>query len=76
MSLEDAIRKITLAPAKKFGILGRGEIIEGNFADLVCFRDGEVKFTIVNGRVVANGEATPQLFPGTILRHPKGKATL
>jgi N-acyl-D-aspartate/D-glutamate deacylase len=75
MPFEEAIRKITLAPAKKFAIAGRGEIIEGNFADFVCFRPGEVKFTVVNGRLVEQAGKTPQVFPGNILRHPKGKAT-
>ncbi|MBI4085929.1 MAG: amidohydrolase family protein [Candidatus Liptonbacteria bacterium] len=37
MPLEEAIRKITLEPAKKFGLKNRGEIKEGNFADLVGF---------------------------------------
>lgn len=37
MPLEEAIRKITLEPAKKFGLRNRGEIREGNFADLVGF---------------------------------------
>jgi len=37
MTLEEAIRKITLEPAKKFGLKNRGEIKEGNFADIVGF---------------------------------------
>ncbi len=37
MPLGEAVRKITAAPAKKFGIQGRGELKEGNFADLVLF---------------------------------------
>ena len=64
MSFEDAIRKITVAPAKKFGIAGRGAIAEGNFADLVCFRGGEVKFTIVNGRVVEKENEFQAAFAG------------
>ncbi len=61
MPLGDAVRKITATPAKKFGIQGRGELKEGNFADLVLFsaRGGsalggkniEIKFTIVNGKI-------------------------
>jgi N-acyl-D-aspartate/D-glutamate deacylase len=74
MSFEDAIRKITLAPARKFGIVGRGEIVEGNFADLVCFRGSEIKFTIVNGHLVERDDKISRTLPGTILRHPKGKA--
>ncbi|MEK7193540.1 MAG: amidohydrolase family protein [Patescibacteria group bacterium] len=51
MSLEDAIRKITLLPARKFNVERRGEIKEGNFADLTCFRGSEIKLTVVNGQV-------------------------
>jgi N-acyl-D-amino-acid deacylase len=70
MSFEDAIKKITLAPAKKFGIAGRGVIKEGNFADLVCLRDNEIKFTVVNGRVVEKENKFQAEFPGKTLRHP------
>jgi N-acyl-D-aspartate/D-glutamate deacylase len=73
MPLEDAIRKITLEPAKKFGIPGRGVVIEGNFADLVCFRGNEVKFTIVNGRVVEKANEFQGALTGKMLRHPLAK---
>lgn len=69
MPLADAIKKITLDPAKKFGLLGRGEIKEGNIADLVCFRGGEVKFTIVNGRVTEKDSDLQGGPSGKILRH-------
>jgi N-acyl-D-aspartate/D-glutamate deacylase len=70
MPFEDAIKKITLAPAKKFGIAGRGSIKEGNFADLVCLRGSEIKFTVVNGRVVEKENEFQAVFPGETLRHP------
>lgn len=73
MPFEEAIRKITSGPAKKFGIAGRGTVAEGNFADLVCFRGGEVKFTVVNGRVAEKANEFQGAFPGTVLRHPKVK---
>jgi N-acyl-D-aspartate/D-glutamate deacylase len=73
MPFEDAVRKITETPAKKFGITGRGAIAEGNFADLVCLRGGEVKFTIVNGRVVEKENEFQGPLAGNILRHPKIK---
>jgi N-acyl-D-aspartate/D-glutamate deacylase len=69
MSFEDAIKKLTLAPANKFNIAGRGTIKEGNFADLVCLRGNEIKFTIINGRVVENENEFQAVFPGNILRH-------
>jgi N-acyl-D-aspartate/D-glutamate deacylase len=75
MPFEEAIRKITLDPARKFGIASRGAITEGNFADVVCFRGGEVKFTVVNGRVAERESKVPSVFPGTILRHPKAQGT-
>ena len=69
MPFEDAVKKITLAPAKKFGITGRGTIKEGNFADLVCLRGNEIKFTVVNGRVVEKENEFHAVFPGKTLRH-------
>lgn len=47
--LEWAVRKVTSTAAKVFGIPHRGEIKEGNFADLVVMKDGQVQLTIVNG---------------------------
>jgi N-acyl-D-amino-acid deacylase len=73
MSFDDAIRKITQAPARKFGIAGRGAIAEGNFADLVCFRGAEIKFTVVNGRVVEKESEFQSALPGKALRHAPAK---
>lgn len=64
----DAIRKITRDPAREFGLSGRGEIGEGNFADLACFKNGEFKFTIVNGKVVVREGEFQNVFPGRALR--------
>ncbi len=69
MPLADAIKKITREPAKKFGIAGRGAVIEGGFADLACFRGGEVKFTVVNGHIAEKENEFMAVFPGNILRH-------
>ncbi len=69
MSFDEAIRKITAEPARMFGLAGRGVIKEGNYADLVCFRGNEVKFTIVNGRVVEKENEFQSALPGRILRH-------
>jgi N-acyl-D-aspartate/D-glutamate deacylase len=73
MSFEDAIKKITLTPATKFGIAGRGVIKEGNIADLVCLRGAEIKFTVVSGRVVEKENEFQAVFPGKTLRHPVPK---
>jgi N-acyl-D-amino-acid deacylase len=69
MSLPDAIKKITLEPARKFGLTGRGEIKEGNFADLTGFKNGEVTFTIVNGKVAMKDGEFAGNFAGKTLRH-------
>lgn len=69
MSLEDAIKKITRDPARKFGLVGRGEIKEGNFADLACFKNGEMKFTVVNGKVAMKDGEFRGKFSGKALRH-------
>jgi N-acyl-D-amino-acid deacylase len=75
MPLDEAIRRITFEPARKFGLLshngtsGRGQIAEGNYADLVCFKGGEVKYTIVNGKIVVKDGEFQNTFPGRAMRH-------
>lgn len=69
MSIQEAIKKITIVPAKTFGLPGRGEIKEGNFADLACFKNGEVKFTIVNGKVAMKNGEFQNTFSGKALKH-------
>jgi N-acyl-D-amino-acid deacylase len=69
ISLEDAVQRITLIPARKLGLKGRGEVKEGNIADLTVFGGGEVKGVIVGGAVAArNGEITGAK-NGKILKH-------
>lgn len=69
MPLDEAIKKITTVPAKKFGIKGRGELKEGNFADLAIFKNGQVKFTIVNGKVAVRDGVFQNVSAGKVLRH-------
>ena len=54
MSIEDAVAKITSAPAKFFKIPGRGLIEEGISADLVLLgkEDYEIKEVILKGNVL------------------------
>ncbi len=47
--IEKAIAKITYLPAKKLGLTERGEIKIGNYADLVIFKEGDIKEVILNG---------------------------
>lgn len=69
MPLEQAIRKITLAPAKKLGLKGRGELREGNFADITMFRNGEIKSVVVNGKVAMQNGILENVSAGRALRH-------
>lgn len=69
MPLEKAIAKITALPAKKFNLALRGTIVEGNFADLTCFRGSEIKFTVVNGRVAMRNGEYKGVCAGKALRH-------
>ncbi len=41
LRLEDAIRKTTSPPANTFHFQGRGELREGNWADIVVFDPGK-----------------------------------
>lgn len=57
LPLEKAIYKITGLPAQKLGLNSRGLVRDGYFADLVIFRDAEVREVIVNGkRAVKDGQ--------------------
>lgn len=64
MSLEAAVARLTSAPAKKFGLIQRGIVAEGAFADLVVFeRSGDnrvaMRHVFVNGaHAVDNGSVT------------------
>lgn len=77
MPLEAAIQKITSVPAKKYDIRRRGELKEGNFADIVVFshvqtQEGAkiaVKEVLVNGkRAVSEGKNLNTL-SGAVLLH-------
>ncbi|MEK7547203.1 MAG: amidohydrolase family protein [Patescibacteria group bacterium] len=72
MPLEDAIKKITLVPAKKFGLHGRGELKEGNFADLAIFKNNEIKFVIVNGKTAVKEGIFQGTRAGKVLRRYDG----
>ncbi len=81
MPLEEAIKKITLEPARKFDLIGRGVIKEGNFADLTLFslgeqaenvagrKNAEIKAVVVNGGVVLKDGGTTGRLSGRALRH-------
>ena len=84
ISLEDAVHRMSGKPASVFGLAGRGEIQEGNFADLVVFDpvtiidtanfDDPIKpaagidAVYVNGRAVWHDGAATDARPGKALR--------
>lgn len=68
LGLEEAIKKITLVPAKKFGLRGRGAIKERNFADLVLLRGNQVVHVIVNGRVAVRDGVVQPVLAGTVIK--------
>ena len=85
LSLEEAVKKMTSAPAGKLGIKDRGLIKEGYWADLVVFDSGKIADTatflepyqypvgiehlFVNGVQVIKGREHTGALPGRVLRH-------
>jgi len=83
-SLEEAVRKATSVPAKRFGIPDRGVLKEGAFADIVLLKYKNLKMTddlratrnppqgiekvLINGKVVWNGVEHTGVLPGKVLR--------
>jgi N-acyl-D-amino-acid deacylase len=85
LSLEEAVRKMTSAPAARLGLRDRGVIREGAVADLVVFDPATVRSTatydeprsypigieqvIVNGTLVVADGVHSGALPGRGLRH-------
>lgn len=83
LSLEEALRKITLLPAKIFNIENRGVIKEGAFADITIFDFKKVKdnstftnpfekpsgieYVIVNGKITVENGIYNQVTNGKII---------
>lgn len=65
---EQAIRKITALPAKKFGLVGRGIIKQGAYADLVCLDGASVVHTIVGGVLAVHNGIPTGARAGRVLR--------
>ena len=88
LRLEDAIRKMTSLPATTFGLKDRGEVREGNWADLVVFDPEKIQDhatfkdphhyatgfaeVLVNGVVVVKDDRHTGARPGQALRHRIG----
>jgi N-acyl-D-amino-acid deacylase len=88
LAMEDAIRKMTSLPAKTFRLQNRGELLEGNWADIVVFDPATVidhatykdphhystgfKYVFVNGVAVVENDQHTGARPGMALRHVTG----
>lgn len=68
MPLEMAVKKITSLPASIIGLEDRGVIKDRAFADLVIFKDGEIKTVLVNGEVAFDGGKITSKLSGKVLR--------
>ena len=85
LTLEDAVRKMTSLPAARFGLLDRGVLRPGAFADLVIFDPARVndratfekprreatgiKTVIINGCVVVADGELTDGLQGEVIRH-------
>lgn len=66
-SLEEAVRKLTEVPARRFGLSRRGTLQEGNFADVVVFDSAAIsdratyqqphQFSVGVANVIVNGRS-------------------
>ena len=88
VSLEEAIRKMTMLPASRLGLTQRGRIAPGMWADLVAFDPDTVADTasfeaphsypigiphvVVNGEMVIKDGAYTAATPGKVLRRLDG----
>jgi N-acyl-D-amino-acid deacylase len=84
LSLQEAVRKMTTAPAQRLGLKDRGLLRVGFKADLVVFDPGKVKdeatfvdphrfasgipYVMVNGEFVVDGREHTGALPGRALR--------
>ena len=85
LRLEDAIRKMTSLPANAFHFKGRGELREGNWADIVVFDPDKIQdnstykdphhyatgipYVLVNGIAVIKNGEHTGAKAGQALRH-------
>ena len=83
VSLEEAVRAATSAPARVFGFVGRGELHEGAFADVIVFDPQKVqdlatysdphqhatgmRWVLVNGRIVIDDGVPTKALAGVVL---------
>jgi N-acyl-D-amino-acid deacylase len=86
LSLEKAIKRLTLQPALNYGLEKRGALVEGWFADIIVLDKNNIKenatylsphqyssgteYVIINGEEVFNQEGHTGKYPGQVLRGP------
>jgi N-acyl-D-amino-acid deacylase len=86
LTLEDAIRRMTSFPAQRMGILDRGLLRKGMWADVVVFDPDRVMdratflephqfpegilYVLVNGEIVVEENQQTEKLPGKLLRRP------
>lgn len=68
MPIEKAVHKITGLPAAKLGLKDRGLIKEGNFADLIIFKNGEIRDVVLNGKRTVKSGQFQNILSGKILK--------
>ena len=69
LPIETAVYKITGLPAQRLGLDERGLIRDGWFADLVLFKDAEIREVLLNGKRVVKDGKFQDVLAGKILRH-------
>ncbi|MCJ7490102.1 MAG: amidohydrolase family protein [Thermoplasmata archaeon] len=85
LSIEQALMKVTSIPARRFGLLDRGVIEPGAYADIVVLdpdsirevgdfmepvrHPGGIEMVVVNGKLVSQRQRRTEERPGMVLRY-------